>query len=201
MRPVLTIVDDFLGFDRCSAIRAEVLQRGFETEMVKEGQDLPEVPYENVQMKWMPPDFLENLPYVFGRRIAMDKQAFRLGGRNSQLHNLVHADHCCSDLASVYYLNPLYQCQGGTAFWRHKLFGWEMMPTDDQLRGVGYSIKRLAEDWHNPEAWDMVSLAGMKSDRLITYPTHAFHSRWPWEGFGDKPENSRLIHCSFFGLL
>lgn len=200
MMPVLTIVDDFLGKDRCENIRQEVLTRGFKTEMIKEISHLPEVPYENVNIEYNPPDFSEKLPEVFGRPVVIDKQAFRLGARNSPLHNLVHADHCCSDLAAVYFLNPLAQCKGGTAFWRHKTFGWEMMPTQEELDRVGYSLKELGDDWHNPGAWELVSVAGMRQDRLITYSTHCFHSRWPWQGFGLTPATSRLIWCGFLNL-
>jgi hypothetical protein len=203
MLPVLTIVEDFLSEADAIAIRNEVLRRGFGTEMIQEGENLPEVEYQNVQTQWMPGAFQEALPYVFGRPIQMHKQAFRFGFKDSQLHNLVHADHCCAKLAVVYYMNHLADCQGGTAFWRHKKHGWEYMPVQAELDRVGYTIEELAKDWHDPEAWQMVTLAGARPNRLIVYPTAAFHSRWPWEGFGAKDdlEHARLIYCGFLDVL
>lgn len=203
MIPVLTIVDDFLPVDRWRDIRAAILRDGFKTESIKEGPNLPEATYENVNIRDIPPDFNQAITNLYGRPIKMLKEAFRLGYKDSQLHNLVHADHCCAQLAAVYFLNPLDQCQGGTAFWRHKKFGWEMMPTQQDLDDVGYSIEEMAHDWQNSEAWEMVSLAGMRTNRIITYPTNAFHSRWPWQGFGDKskPEEGRLVFCAFFDLV
>lgn len=201
MLPVLTIVDDFLGADRCAELREEVIADGFMTVKIKEGKDLPEAIYENVNVTIKPSEINEKLMEVFGRPVEMLNQAFRRGQQGSQLHNLVHSDHCCAQLAGVYYLNLPHQCLGGTAFWRHRKFGWDMMPTQEQLDEVGYNIDQMAADWQDPDAWSMVSLAGMKMDRLITYPTNAFHSRWPWNGFGHTNESARLIYCCFFDLL
>lgn len=203
MHPVLTIVDDFLHPERWREMRESVLEKGFSTVMVEEVRGNPKVPYENVNLDYQPDDFAERMPQLYGKGVKMFQSAFRLGFEASQLHNLVHADHCCASLAAVYYMNPLEQCKGGTAFWRHKMHGWEMMPTQEQLDEAGYTLEELGMDWHEPDAWTMVSLAGMRTNRLITYPTHAFHSRWPWEGFGDKndPRSARLIWCGFFDLV
>lgn len=203
MLPVLTIVDDFLREDVFHYIRQELFIHGFTTEVIKEGKDLPTAVYENVQLKYMPTDFAIGIEQLMGRPIKMHQQAFRLGYENSQLHNLVHADHCCAQLAAVYYMNLPKDCQGGTAFWKHKWHGWDMMPTKEQLDEVGYTLAMLGEDWHDVSAWDMVTLAGMKTNRLIVYPTNAFHSRWPFRGFGSKEdlEHARIIGAFFFDLL
>lgn len=203
MLSTLTITDDFLSVDRFNAIRAEVLERGFTTEVIKEGKDLPTAIYENVQVRWMPNDFERGLFQLMGRGIKMQQQAFRLGFYNSKLHNLVHADHCCAQLAAVYYVNLPEDCQGGTAFWKHATHGWNMMPTQEQLDAVGYTLTELAEDWHNRHAWELVSLAGMRTNRLIVYPTNAFHSRFPFQGFGSKEdiEHARIIGAFFFNLV
>lgn len=200
MTPVLTIIDDFLDANRFKQIRAEVLAKGFGTKMIRECKDGPDVPYENVQLDYMPPDFQERLPYVFGRPLQILKQAFRLGFKDSQLHNLVHSDNCVAQIAAVYFMNLIEDCVGGTAFWRHRKHGWEMMPTQKEIDDAGYSLERLAADWQDENAWTLVSLAGMKPNRMITYPTHAFHSRFPFQGFGskDNTEHARLIYCSFF---
>jgi hypothetical protein len=74
------------------------------------------------------------------------------------------------------------------------------MPTNEQLSAAGYSLEELSKDWHEAEAWDQLTLAGMKNNRLIIYPSQVFHSRWPWQGFGTGPENARLIWCAFFDI-
>jgi hypothetical protein len=203
MLPVLTIVDDFLPTNEFLEIRDAVRAQGFATVEVQEqpGTCAPKVPYENVNLsKEYEHSFSRGLAHLYGRSIEMELQAFRSGHRGSQLHNKVHADHCCAQLAAVFYMNDLQDCCGGTAFWRHKRWGWEMMPTEAQMAKVGYTLPELSADWHNEDAWQLVTIAGMKPNRIITYPTHAFHSRYPFEGFGEG-EKSRLIWCGFFNLI
>lgn len=199
MFPSLSILDDFLPPGRCEEIRQQVLDDGFTTVYHED----PPVPYPNVNMSVSAPEVAEGLSKALGAKIAIKIQAFRLGFKDSHLHNLVHADHLESYWAGVLFLNPTEQSQGGTAFWRHKKHGWDAMPTQDQLDAAGYTLKELGADWHRSGAWEMVSLAGMKENRMIIYPSQMFHSRWPWQGWGeqDKPETGRLVHCSFFDVL
>jgi hypothetical protein len=201
MYPALTIINDFLPKGRFMQIRHEVREMGFSTEYIQEqpGTDAPKVAYENVNVHLKYPDFAIGLQNVFGAVLDIELEAFRHGFKGSQLHNKVHSDHCCSSLAAVMYFNDIEDCEGGTAFWRHKKHHWEFQPTQEELDSVGYTLGELAEDWHNEEAWDMVSLAGMRPNRIIVYPSQAFHSRFPFEGVGDK-ENGRLIYCAFFNL-
>lgn len=195
MRPILTIVDDFLPNPK--HIRVSVIERGFKDEMF-EGS-----PYHTVNADYLPNEIPSGICNLYARPVNIHVAAFRQGKAGSPLHNLVHADNTCSDLASVLYLNlPQHTpTDSGTAFWRHKNTGWEHMPTEDQLQGASYSIARFAEDWHNADSWEMVFLARAKFNRLITYPTTAFHSRWPWSGHGTTDEDARLIHAAFFSLI
>jgi hypothetical protein len=201
MYGTLNIINDFLPKHRFEQIRDEVREAGFRTIAIQEqpGTDAPLVEYENVNTDFAYPDFQEGLGIVCGMPVTMELQAFRHGFKGSQLHNKVHADHCCSKLAAVMYFNNIDECQGGTAFWRHKRFKWEFQPTQEELEAVNYTLDDLGRDWHNEDAWDMVSLAGMRPNRLIIYPSQAFHSRYPFEGFGPK-EQGRLIWCGFFNL-
>lgn len=200
MIPTLSIIDDFLPGDWCEKLRREVIEQGFTTELIKESPDHPPAPYYTVNMKRDMTEFFQHVGKAIGQEVEMKMGAFRLGEYASHLHNYVHADHTCAQLACVYFLNPPNQCTGGTAFWRHKKHRWDAMPTQEELDTAKYTIEELREDWQKPEAWDMLTLAGMKTNRLIVYPTQKFHSRWPWTGFGDKPENSRLIYAGFFNV-
>jgi hypothetical protein len=88
----------------------------------------------------------------------------------------------------------------GTAFWEHIETGWDQQPTLDQLQAKGLTLEEFRADWNRANAWRKKSLAGAAYNRLVTYPTVKFHSRWPWTGFGHD-RNARLIHASFFDLL
>lgn len=200
MHPTLTILDDFLPGDWCEKLRREVLDSGFTTELINESPDHPPTPYYTVNTRIQHREMFDLIGKGLGFGIKPNLQAFRLGEQGSHLHNLVHADHTCSLLAGVFYLNPQDQCRGGTAFWRHRKHGWDRMPTQEELDAAGYTLDELSKDWHDANAWEMLSLAGMKNNRMIIYPSRVFHSRWPWEGFGDSPETARLIWCGFFDI-
>jgi len=193
MRPILTIVDDFLP--NPDLVRREVLAQGFE-DVPFEGTI-----YHTVNVKYQPAEIPAGLGRLFNRPINILVSAFREGRKGSHLHNLVHSDTTCASLASVLYLNPATPLRSGTAFWRHRATGWTQQPTDDQLQKAGLTIEEFCKDWHNPDAWDQTNFAEAQYNRLITYPTSLFHSRWPWGGFGDSSESARLIHCAFFNLV
>lgn len=200
MIPVLTLFDDFLPNGWCQKLREEVLADGFSTELIDEAKGHAPTPYYTVNIGRDMSQMFDHITAALGQKVLPELQAFRLGAEKSHLHNYVHADHTCASLACVYYLNRQEDCQGGTAFWRHRIHGWDFMPTQNQLDEAGYTLEQLKADWHDPNAWEQVTLAGMKENRLIVYPTQAFHSRWPWEGFGTTPDNSRLIWCGFFNI-
>lgn len=192
MRAILTIVDDFLL--NPDEVRELAIQQGFET------REFEGVPYHTVNIN---PSvaILSQLAELYGRPVNIHVQAFRQGRLNSPLHNLVHSDNSCSEIASVLYLNPIAPHESGTAFWRHRATGWEHQPTEEQLEEKGLTIQEFCRDWHKADAWDRIFLARSKYNRLITYPTTAFHSRWPWSGFGKTDEEARLIHAAFFNVL
>lgn len=196
MYQALQIVDDFINPEEALRLRRKVLEQGFKTFYYED----PPVPYHTVNVELKADAIIKAIGDLTGHKVDLCIQAFRLGAEKSQLHNLVHADHTCAAWAAVYYLNPEHQCQGGTAFWRHKKHGWCAMPTQQEIENAGYTLEQLAADWHIQDAWEMVSLAGMRHNRIIIYPSQIFHSRWPWSGFGQEPDQARLVHVSFFNL-
>lgn len=202
MIPVLTLFDDAIPGQFCAKLREEVLYDGFETVMYSDGEGLAPVPYHTVNVKKDMSEMFQLIGIALGQTVIPVVHAFRLGAENSPIANRVHADHTRASLACVLYLNRENQCKGGTAFWKHKKHGWHFMPNKEQLESVGYTIEQLSEDANDKDAWELVTLAGMKHNRLIVYPTQALHSRYPHEGFGDqsKPDTCRLIWAGFFNL-
>lgn len=119
-------------------------------------------------------------------------------------NNAVHSDNGYDQYAAVLYLNLPEQCRGGTAFWRHRKYGWTHWPTEEQIRRTcrksSVVMKELSESYNDPDAWEMTHVAEMKFNRMIIYPTEVFHSRWPWAAWGQTTENARLIWVSFFSV-
>jgi hypothetical protein len=100
-------------------------------------------------------------------------------------------------------MNLPHQCFGGTAFYRHKATQWQEMPTQAALDEKELTLDNMRDSWAKEDDWDLVTMAGMRWNRMICYPTDAFHSRYPLKGWGkkEKPEECRLIAALFFDLL
>ena len=192
----LLIKDNFLP--NGEGVRAEAVARPFEDRTGPDG-----ALYKHIQLRPVD-EFSDLLSAVVGRPVEQVLTMVRANFEGELPHNPVHSDQICAEFACVLYLNLPAQCQGGTAFWKHKALGWESLPTEATIRSKGKSPKReyakIDADWSNAEAWEQTLLAEMKFNRLIAYPSRRFHSRWPHTAFGSTPDDVRLIWVSFFNV-
>lgn len=185
----MLVKDDFLP--DLEQVRNDVLAREFKDEIGPDGGL-----YRHIQLRPVN-EFAELLSAAVGRPVKQTLTMIRASLRGEMPHSLIHADQVCNEFASVLYLNT--EGSGGTAFWRHKETGWDSLPTEKTLRSRGKSPKReyakLESDWNVSEAWEQTSIVEMKFNRLATYPSRRFHSRWPWSSF-----EGRLIWVSFYDV-
>lgn len=197
MKHVLSVFDDFLP--NLADIRREVLAAGFTTETHKDGLE-----YKGIGKKQYP-EIFEAMSVALGYGIVPHISCFRINYKGENPHSWVHSDECCAKYAAVLYMNPPEQCMGGTAFWKHIPTGLDYMPTVEERTKSGVDPvvfgKAINDDTHDQSKWDPVSMAGMKWNRMIVYPTAMFHSRYPFDAFGDSPENGRLVFVCFFDLI
>jgi hypothetical protein len=146
--------------------------------------------------------FKAEIEKALGFAIRPNYSIARLNYAGENPNNAVHADSGYDEFACIVYLTEDKFCSGGTAFWKHKILGFDSMPDETQVRAVGKNpgqvMKRLSADWNNISAWTQTALAEMKFNRAIFFKCKSFHSRFPFEAFGDSPENGRLIFVSFF---
>lgn len=192
MKESMRVVDDFL-IDPM-VIRNNAIQQGFAD------QEFQGSTYHTVNTN-IPEEVQYAIEAAYGRAIKIHVAAFRQGKKNSPIHNLVHADNSCAQMAAVLYLNKPEDCVGGTAFWTHEQTGWDKMPSDIELRKAGYTLESFGKEWHEKEKWKLTSICGMRFNRVVFYSTEAFHSRWPFEGFGNNESNARLVLCVFFDFI
>lgn len=196
MRGAHRIFDDFLPF--AGEFREEALIWPFSNVTGPDGEV-----YKRVQVRENN-EFGPRISAALGHKVAQSYSLLRLNYAGELPNNAIHADSGYDSFAGVLYLNPTEQCQGGTAFWRHKATGFEKLPTAEEVRRLGKSPKRVLEtlqaDWNRPEAWELVEVVDMKWNRLVIYPSKRFHSRYPFEAFGNCPDNGRLIWVTFFSV-
>jgi len=157
--------------------------------------------YKHVSVR-PPEEIAPHLARGLGKEVTIDLCLARVNYAGELPNNAVHTDESFSQFAYILYLNPEEQCQGGTAFWRHRKYGWLGFPSKAEILRTGKSQKRicemLREDMQNAEAWDQVHFESMHFNKCICFPCAQWHSRWPFSAFGDTKENGRLINVGFF---
>ena len=194
MNTALIVADDFTP--NPTEIRSAALAGEFGT-VNHQGADFTGI------SKQGEPDLKARIEALVGFAINITLSCFRVNYTGENPNSWIHADQTEADYAVVFYLNLPEQCRGGTGFWRHRVYGWDAMPTEDQIKAAGETPGQefdhsMLQDWSTKEIWELHSLVGMKFNRLIVYPTRCFHSRVPFDGFGSTPRDGRLIWVCFF---
>jgi hypothetical protein len=115
----------------------------------------------------------------------------------------IHADAAIGEVTGVLFLSPPERCQGGLAFWRHRLYGWSHVPPQSELERLGLEDtpefwQSLVADGHFEKRWEMVDYVPMAFNRLVLFWSPMFHSRYPKRAFGSRLEDARLVKCFFF---
>ncbi len=191
-------MNDVIQFDNFAPDAAEVRERVITGEFTTE-QGPDRALYTGIS-RLQVPHWCDKLAERLGHAIKPGLSCFRLNLKGELPHSWVHADMICAEWATVLYLNLPEQCQGGTAFWRHRELGIDRMP-EGTLAEIGYDfVHAMDMEWKRLEQWEQVGVMPMQWNRLITYPTKMFHSRWPFESFGTGPADGRLIWVCFYDM-
>lgn len=135
------------------------------------------------------PGLLEALEKAVGP-VDMHGMGYRLNYAGEPPNAAIHSDVGWGTHALV-----LYLCDGpgGTAFWRHNMTGEHRMEPGDFE-----TFEAVKGDWDDASKWEQRGLAEMRFNRAVIYDSALFHSRWPFEAFGDSPQTGRLIAVAFF---
>jgi hypothetical protein len=107
----------------------------------------------------------------------------------------IHADNVInlqqSALATVLYINePEGVTKNGTAFWSHNKYGHEL-PKDVSNEEFN---RLLSEDSNNIELWEQTGFIAAVPNRLVTYNSNYFHSKYPAE----ITEGTRIVLAAFY---
>lgn len=178
------------------AVRQAVIAGGFSNETGPDG-----ALYTGIS-QYAVPHWPARIAELLGCPIAPRLSCFRLNLKGELPHSWVHSDDICAQFASVLYLNPSEQCAGGTAFWKHKALGMSYLLSPGQLRASGMDVASfrafMDREWKDLTFWEQTGFVPMQFNRLVTYPTRFFHSRYPFEAFGSTPADGRLIWVCFY---
>lgn len=126
-----------------------------------------------------PPEFLEFLQ-IPGHEIVLTFIRRAYPGFDSELR--IHADNIIdghkTSLASVLYINnPEGVTRNGTAFWEHHYYGSRL---PDNVTPEEFD-RLLTEDSNDISKWEQTDFILAKPNRLLTYDSQCFHSKYPQE--------------------
>lgn len=114
----------------------------------------------------------------------------------------VHVDR--SHWSGILYLSRPQDCRGGTDFFRHRRTNTDRAPiNEDEMRAMGYASMAemhediIEKDSNDDSAWELIMRVPMRFNRLVLLRPWFWHTAG--EGFGDRPENGRLVYLMFFG--
>lgn len=179
--------------------RHKVVMGGFTTEQGPDG-----ALYTGIST-YPVPQWFDRIAELIGEPITPRLSCFRLNLKGELPHSWVHSDDICASYASVLYLNLPEQCQGGTAFWRHKTRHIDRLPSKLELYKHGLNAEQadqlyraMDREWKELKHWEKIDFVPMRFNRFVTYPTCLFHSRFPFEAFGSGPQDGRLIWICFY---
>lgn len=182
-------IDDFHPCGRAIAALARTLKYG--------PQEYEGRAYKGIGLGYSPELFYETLSIHLGRTIKPTLEYFRLGTKEDAATTYIHADSGCAKNAAVWYLSePPAGVVAGTAFWRHRATGKYGITEAD--RADEALLASLDADGAGESKWLMTGLCGQRFNRLVTYPTNIFHSRYPQDAWGSGPEDGRIVFTCFY---
>jgi hypothetical protein len=197
MYTTFLVIDDFL--DNAEALRAQALELEYPR---LEGQ----FPGRNSLQRINIDGLTEAVSRLIGERLVaapppQSHAKTRLTLATDKGRGKVHVDD--SHWSGILYLSRPEDCSGGTEFFRHKATGLDRFPfTREELDAHGFATTAEAHaslierDGTDDRAWDLQMNVPMRFNRLLLLRPWLFHTAGP--GFGDAPENGRLVYLMFF---
>lgn len=197
MHTTFLVVDDFL--DNAAALRAHALTLDYPS---LQG----EFPGRNSLQRINIEGLTEAVSRIVGEQLeaAPPPQSHaktRLTFGADEGRGKVHIDQ--SHWSGILYLNRPEDCRGGTEFFRHRSTGLDRLPfSRDELDRFGFATHAdahrdlIERDGTDDAAWDLLMTVPMRFNRLLLLRPWLFHTAGP--GFGDRPENARLVYLMFF---
>jgi len=184
---VIYVVDDFLDNFLLNALQED--SSPFTEFKTKE---------KSFWVKYPSPQFIqyvtEKLSKIENRPIrnilAFFREAKEGQDNNWRIHNDTIINGEKPDRAIVLYIQSKDSDDlNGTAFWEHSEHGIRYELEDDKFDRV------LREDSENLEKWTLKSVIGYRENRLLSYPSNYFHSKYPNE-FKDP----RIVFVMFYKI-
>lgn len=138
---------------------------------------------------------LDKLSLLEGRELENILSFFRVStdelDNTWRIHSDLNINGQRPDRAAVIYMSPRKSDKlNGTAFWEHDVYGKELPPntTDDEYD------KMIRIDSEQLDKWRLSSVVGYDQNRLLSYPSSYFHSKYPNKSW----DSGRQVYVIFY---
>jgi len=187
---MIYFTDDFLSSEWYEATKEELASNDFEEVVAG---------YDTFYVQ-MPSDGFNDLvrskiSRLEGRPVRNILSFFRIATDTLDTDWRIHSDQKINgeqpDRAIVLFMSPSYSDieLNGTAFWKHKKYGYALpKSTDDEFD------RMLSEESNDMSKWDLNTVIGHRENRLISYPSSCFHSKYPNKGW----KEGRVVFVMFY---
>lgn len=159
-------------------------------------------PYQSPHDGVIYPGIAENIPANVKRifqaeietclHLAIDTVVIfsRIMSAGMAVPHRVHSDRIMAEFSAHLYLSTEFTEGSGTGFFRHKIFGdrHTAETIDSEVRP------------NSPEDWQEYARIPARFGRLLIHDATLWHCAFPLEGFGQAPEDSRMVLTAFFNI-
>ena len=108
-----------------------------------------------------------------------------------RIHSDLNINGQKPDRAAVLYMAPREKEElHGTAFWEHEVYGKSLPShiTDEEYD------RTIREDSEELDMWRLVSVSGYEQNRIVSYPSNYFHSKYPNKSW----KEGRQVYVIFY---
>tara|TARA_R100001244_G_scaffold108672_1_gene80413 strand:- start:286 stop:915 length:630 start_codon:yes stop_codon:yes gene_type:complete len=198
---MIYVLDDFLDQELF-----KILKKGA-TKFVKKDFNAGDENSKHKRTFWVKPpskafnDLMVNkLSEIEGGQVINILSFFREARKNQDNEWRIHNDLAINgqqpDKAIVFHIKcPKQKGINGTALWEHKKHGdiykgkiskLNHIPTLKNIKDEKEFHRLLKKDANNRDKWILKSVIGAKPNRLLSYPSEYFHSKYPEEFVGQR---------------
>lgn len=192
------VVDDFVSDPE--AVRQSALESGFGTWAPNKGEVGSSI-YTGMNFWGAHAVMLRGIAKAMGQPIYPNSMFFRITNLDTE-GAYVHSDREAGDYTAIVYLSKHAHGSSGTGFYRHLETGWTRMPSFEDLAKEPEFFAKFKTEMieGKPEHWKLTTLIPGTYNRALIFEAPLFHSRVPKHGFGDSPENGRMVWVAHFCL-
>lgn len=179
-------------------VRSSALASGFGTWRPNKGEVGSSV-YDGMSFWGDHSVMLRSLVQAVGGPVFPNSMFFRSTNAGTE-GAYVHSDREQGDFTAVAYLSR-HDDASGTGFYRHRESGLIRMPSVDEMRQDPAAFEKLKQEMvsGSEEHWEQVHFVEGKYNRCVIFDAPLFHARIPKHGFGETPEQGRMVWaCHFY---